>query len=111
MAFRKTIKSFSRPSFQAHGFCERKFADLSATDSSVIQTLKDVPVEDLADTALPLVSLRSLLKTGQTIKGDVSFAPSDVADLETSAAVAILSHAQRIESSKSDSSESQSVSE
>lgn len=92
MAFRKKVKVTYRPCFCAHGFSERKFVDDSHTGSSKLQVMKDVSAGELSKSSLPLISHAAILSSGNYITGDVSFAPSDRADVDANVCSA-LAHA------------------
>lgn len=78
MAFRKTIRCGSGlPYFNIGGFDEPKTVSVECGDSVSREELKHISVTDIAETALPMVSLDAVLASGKPIKGDVSFAPSD----------------------------------
>lgn len=83
MAFRKSVVSSYQPPLFASGFGETKFSPSSAGDSSRYVTRKFEDCEVLAKSALPLVSLDSVVDSGQPINGRVSFAPSDPAVSES----------------------------
>lgn len=79
MAFRKSVVSSYRPPLFASGFGEIKFSPSSAGDSSRYVTRQFEDCEQLSDSTLPLVSLESVVQSGQPINGRVSFASSDPA--------------------------------
>lgn len=92
MAFRKKIRVSYKPCFYAHGFSERKFVDDSHNGSSKLQVMNDVTVDELSKSVLPLISNAAILSSGNYITGDVSFSPSDRADVDSDVASA-LAHA------------------
>lgn len=92
MAFRKKVKVTHKPCFSVHGFSERKYVDDSHNGSSKLQVMKDVTVGELSKSALPLISNAAILSSGNYITGDVSFAPSDRADVDVNVSAA-LAHA------------------
>lgn len=92
MAFRKKIRVYYNPCFFAHGFSERKFVDDSHSGSAKIQVQKNVTVRELSESVLPLVSNAAIIGSGNYITGDVSFAPSDRADVDLDVMSAV-SHA------------------
>lgn len=89
MAFRKKIRVSQKPCFSAHGFAERKFVDDSHNGSSKLQVMKVVSVGELSKSVLPLVSNAAILSSGNYISGDVSFCPSDRADVDVNVASAL----------------------
>jgi hypothetical protein len=92
MAFRKKIRVSYKPCFCAHGFSERKFVDDSHNGSSKLQVMNDVTVDELSKSVLPLISNAAILSSGNYITGDVSFSPSDRADVDADVTSA-LAHA------------------
>lgn len=92
MAFRKKIRVSHKPCFCAHGFSERKFVDDSHNGSSKRQVIQDVPVGELSKSVLPLISNAAILSSGNYITGNVSFSPSDRADVDVNVTSA-LAHA------------------
>lgn len=93
MAFRKTVKSTSRFVGHCHGFSESKFVNDSKFGSGVRQVLRRVGLDDLSQSSLPMVDLDTVRRTGRVIKGDVSFAPSDPADIESAVVDSVSSYA------------------
>lgn len=83
MAFRKTVRSHYLPNLCCLGFGEVKFDPVSSGSASRVLSRSFVPADDLALSALPLVSLDDVLSSGSVIDGRVSFAPSDPAIAES----------------------------
>lgn len=83
MAFRKTVRSHYLPNLFHLGFGEVKFDPSSSGSASRFLSRSFVPAEELAASALPLVSLDDVLSSGSVIDGRVSFAPSDPAIAES----------------------------
>lgn len=83
MAFRKTVRNHYLPNLSHLGFGEVKFDPSFSGSSSRFLSRSFVPAEDLAASALPLVSLDDVLSSGSVIDGRVSFAPSDPAIAES----------------------------
>lgn len=91
MAFRKSIVSFYRPLITVHRFGDFKDTVCSSSPSSKFVKRLFNDSKDLSKEALPLITLDSLLRSGETIDGSVSFAPTDLALISS-----------RVESSLSD---------
>lgn len=83
MAFRKTLRSSYYPPTFSGGFGEVKFSPSASSDSSQFVSRKFESIEKLSESTLPLVSLDTVVKSGQVINGSVSFAPSDPAIIES----------------------------
>lgn len=90
MAFRKSVRCYYRPFISVHRFGEDSFDDVSVSDSVIISqpSFKDCSV--LSQSALPLIPLSSIVKSGKTIDGHISFMPNDISLVEsrTSSALA-----------------------
>lgn len=84
MAFRKSVRSSYFPPLSLHGFGEVKYSPSSSGESSQFYSRSFVDCEELSASALPLVSLDSVVSSGRPIDGHVSFAPSDPAVLDSS---------------------------
>lgn len=87
--FRKSVKSTYRPNFNFSGFGEIRQVDSSSDDGVVFRSDKFFTASDISSEALPLFSLDSVVKSGQLIKGSVSFAPNDPTDIESRVASSI----------------------
>lgn len=83
MAFRKTVRSHYLPNLSHLGFGEVKFDPSSSGSASRFLSRSFVPADELAMSALPLISLDAVLSSGSVIDGRVSFAPSDPAIAES----------------------------
>lgn len=104
MAFRKTIKSHWQPNFCCHGCGETQYVSSSASKSSKKTSRSFKTLDEISKTTLPVVDADSLLKSGRKIDGSVSFAPSDVSNLEASAVDSLSEYASRFSDHSSDSS-------
>lgn len=83
MAFRKTYRSSYFASVVSDGFGESKFVTSSNVDGVDVQSRVFETPDDISSHSLPLVDLSSIIASGQVIKGNVSFAPSDPALIES----------------------------
>nr|CDL65702.1 unnamed protein product [uncultured bacterium] len=83
MAFRKSVRSSYFPPVSLHGFGETKYSPSSSGESSKFYSRSFIDCGELSDTALPLVSLDTIVSTGQPINGHVSFSSSDPAVIES----------------------------
>lgn len=84
MAFRKLVRSFYRSPISLHCFGDVSHSTSMIDDSSSRVVSQFNTAKSISKTALPLCSLDTLLSTGKTIDGTVSFAPSDPALIESS---------------------------
>lgn len=89
MAFRKTVRSTCRFVGHCFGFSEPKFVSDSKFGSGVRQVLKCIGLDELSSTSLPMFSFDTVRRTGRSISGDVSFAPSDPAGIESNVVSAV----------------------
>ena len=83
MAFRKTYRSSYFASVVSDGFGESKFVTSSNVDGVDVQSRVFETPDVISSHSLPLVDLSSIIASGQVIKGNVSFAPSDPALIES----------------------------
>lgn len=83
MAFRKTYRSSYFASVVSDGFGESKFVTFSNVDGVDVQSRVFETPDVISSHSLPLVDLSSIIASGQVIKGNVSFAPSDPALIES----------------------------
>lgn len=83
MAFRKTYRSSYFAPVVSDGFGESKFVTSSNDDGVSVQSRVFETPDDISSHSLPLVDLSSIISSGQAIKGNVSFAPSDPALIES----------------------------
>lgn len=83
MAFRKTYRSSYFAPVVSDGFGESKFVTSSNSDGVDVQSRVFEAPDDISSHSLPLVDLSSIIASGQVIKGNVSFAPSDPALIES----------------------------
>lgn len=84
MAFRKTVRSGYRPPLTYHSFGEIETKSVSSTDASSFVSTSFTDLSELSGRSLPLTSLKTVLDSGEVIKGRVSFAGSDPAIIENS---------------------------
>lgn len=84
MSFRKTVRSRYFPPLSFHGFGEFKFKPSMSGPSSQFVTRSFESMKDISDSSLPMMSLDTVVKSGQPIAGSVSFRPSDPALIESS---------------------------
>lgn len=109
MAFRKTIRSNCRFSTSYFGFSETKPTLVFSSRSSKFQRLDHPSLSSLSKETLPLIDLKTLLDSNKVINGNVSFAPSDLNDIEYSVYNALsrsVSSSQSVQSSDASSSAS-----
>lgn len=92
MAFRKSVKCTCRFVGHCFGFNEPKFVNDSQFGSGTRQVLRSIDVDELSKSSLPLVSLDTVRRTGRFISGNVSFAPSDPANIEPAISDALSSY-------------------
>lgn len=95
MAFRKTVKSHWQPNLCCHGCGEVQYVPSSASGSTkkTVRSFKNL--DEISKTTLPVIDADSLLKSGRKIEGTVSFFPSDVSNIESSAVDALSDYASR----------------
>lgn len=103
MAFRKTYRSSYFAPVVSDGFGESKFVNSSNDDGVAVQSRVFETPDDISSHSLPLVDLFSIISSGQAIKGNVSFAPSDPALIESRVNNSLVHY---IESHSSDNSAS-----
>lgn len=77
MAFRKTVKSNYVCPMHSGGFSELKSVPITDGSGVSRHVLKDVSVDELSASALPITSLTEVQRSGKVIEGSVSFAPND----------------------------------
>lgn len=83
MGFRKTYRSSYFAPVVSDGFGESKFVTSSNEDGVDVQSRVFETPDVISSYSLPLVDLSSIIASGQVIKGNVSFAPSDPALIES----------------------------
>lgn len=83
MSFRKTVRSNYFPDISFHNFGEFKFKPSQAGPSSTFVTRSFEDMSEISSSALPLMSLDSVVKSGSPIGGHVSFRSSDPALIES----------------------------
>lgn len=83
MGFRKTYRSSYFSPVVSYGFGESKFVTSSNEDGVDVQSRVFETSDVISSYSLPLVDLSSIISSGQVIKGNVSFAPSDPALIES----------------------------
>ena len=82
MSFRKSVRSCYVPnSLNSGGFGE-SFYETSFVDDSKFLSSKFSDVAELNRASLPMMSLDTIVKSGNVIQGNQSFAPSDPASIE-----------------------------
>lgn len=84
MAFRKTVVSRYVPNFVVHMFGDFREVTSSVNSVSKVVSREFFDSSRLSLEALPMLSLDSLLRSGEIINGSVSFAPSDPAVISNS---------------------------
>lgn len=83
MGFRKTYRSSYFAPVVSDGFGESKYITSSNEDGVDVQSRVFETPDVISSYSLPLVDLSSIIASGQVIKGNVSFAPSDPALIES----------------------------
>lgn len=94
--FRKTVKSHSPIHFACFGFSEVQPSPGFQTSASKRQVLRAFSCAELSRSVLPLMSLGDLLESGKVITGDVSYAPSDIADIERNVSASLSSYVSNV---------------
>lgn len=104
MAFRKKVRSDYFPSLGFHRFGDYQQNLVSVSDGVQDISFVFLDSHDLSLTSLPLMTLDSIISSGQVIKGNVSFAPTDPAIVSKSVVNSVLNYSNSIVSSQNSDS-------
>lgn len=92
------------PPLSVHLFGESKFESSDSCGASTYLAPRFIELSEISDNSLPLMSLESLVQSGRTIQGDISFDRSDIAPLESSITAVVSNYVSQVPSkSKSNS--------
>lgn len=96
MAFRKKVRSDYFPPLGFHLFGDYQEKLVSVSDGVQDISFDFLDSRDLSLTSLPLMSLDSIISSGQIIRGNVSFAPTDPAIVSKSVANSVLNYSSSV---------------